>query len=187
MEQPSIVLGTTGDVGPSSMQQQREQQHAFERPKANAKPVAGPLPPIRARGGEDITDGDKKSRANHDYELDSIDKVKSAPSAGSGASGNEADDEESGKAIAGKVVDFELTPAGGHNKAKIKKKKKKKKKMGEEKFKKWGKKQKAEKKKYDKKHKESMKKKKEEGKKKKKKWGQEVHGQKKKGKFKKKK
>jgi len=67
------------------------------------------------------------------------------------------------KTIAGKIVDFELIPAGGHNKAKIKKKRGRKKFESEKKFKKWGKKEKSEKKAMEKDHKESAKNKKEEG------------------------
>lgn len=76
---------------------------------------------------------------------------------------NEKDPNGYDKAIAGKVVDFELTPAGGHNKGKFMKKKKKKKKEESEGFKKWAKKKKEEKKAHEKEHKESMKKKMEEG------------------------
>lgn len=162
LEQPSVILGTTNtDNAPQSTVSNQNQLASQKKPNDSSnvntnKPVAGPLPPLAAGKGEDITDGDKKSRNNHDYELrelNSIDKVMSA---------NDANDD--GKpAITGKVVDFELTPAGGHNKAKLKKKKKKKKKKEEEMFKKWGKKKKSEKKAHEKKHKESMKKKKEEG------------------------
>ena len=147
----------------------------------------GPLPPLagsekRQSGtNEDITDGDKRSRDGHDFELNA-DQTLSAQD-------GRQPDEALEKSIAGKVVDFELLPAGGHNKAKIKKKKKKKaaEKKSEKAFKKWNKKKHMEKKAMEKKEKEHMKKKKEQGKKNKKKWGHEEHGQKKKGKFKKKK
>lgn len=161
LEQPSVILGTTNteSVPSTTSNSNNQQQSSQNRPNDSStnvvKPVAGPLPPIAGGKGEDVTDGDKKSRKDHDYEMkdmNSIDKVMSAN-----------DDGEDKPAITGKVVDFELTPAGGHNKAKIKKKKKKKKKKEEEMFKKWGKKKKFEKNAHEKKHKESMKKKKEEG------------------------
>lgn len=184
--EPSLILGSTsGSAGsidsqlkqaadsllhsqkPSASldeQQQQQPQNVKHQHRTNSV-LAGPLPPIAGGGkqrDDDITDGDKKSRNTHDYEANdlngennSLNKVTSSvqPSV-------TFDD----KAITGKVVDFELTPAGGHNKAKIKKKKKKKKMMEEKEFKKWGKKKKSEKKAHDKKMKESMKKKKEEGK-----------------------
>lgn len=164
---------------------------------------SGPLPPIGAT--EDITDGDKKSRGSHDYdmneltnqqaaadrqkEMDQLSQVLSVEPDASSKFKYQDEGNADGKQITGKVVDFELTPAGGHNKAKIKKKKKMKKKKegGEEAFKKWDKKKKMEKKAMEKKEKHHLKKKKEEGKKAKKKWGLQEQGQKKKGKFKKKK
>jgi len=160
----------------------------------------GPLPPIN-KDHEDITDGDKRSRGSHDYNMQelkgsssgqgderrALSDILAAPNDGK-KEPDDLNDDENSKRIAGKVVDFELTPAGGHIKEKVKKKKKMKKEMEKaEAFKKWGKKQKAEKKMMEKKEKEHMKKKKEEGKKKKKKWGVDVHGLKKKGNFKKKK
>lgn len=182
-EEPSLILGSTsGSVGSidsqlkqaadsllhsqkpsSSLVEQQQSQNVKHQHRTNSVP-AGPLPPIAGSGkqrDDDITDGDKKSRNTHDYEASDLngennrlDKVSSSIQPVT------FDD----KAITGKVVDFELTPAGGHNKAKIKKKKKKKKMMEEKEFKKWGKKKKSEKKAHDKKMKESMKKKKEEGK-----------------------
>lgn len=157
---------------------------------------SGPLPPL-SKQTEDITDGDRKSRGNHDFDVNELgtggesDKgalsgvllaTRQPPNEEDGSSTSPTD-----KTITGKVVDFELESAGGHNKAKIKKKMKKKKKAGEEMFKKWNKKKKMEKKAMEKKEKKHMKKKKEEGKKDKKKWGLQEHGQKKKGNFKKKK
>ena len=162
---------------------------------------SGPLPPLE-KHTEDITDGDRRSRGNHDFDLNEL----TTPTAATSGLNSQADNPlgevllgtaprqpelssvMEDKTITGKVVDFELQPAGGHNKAKIKKKKKKKMKKGEEKmFKKWDKKKKMEKKAMEKEEKKHMKKKKEEGKKGKKKWGVEEHGQKKKGNFKKKK
>lgn len=149
-----------------------------EDQSARTRMPSGPLPPLGGGGGkrgDDITDGDKKSRNSHDYDIHELnlnesDKEKDALSHILAArphqttADQQQPEDNDDKAIAGKVVDFELTPAGGHNKAKIKKKKKKKKeKNGEESFKKWGKKKKAEKKAMEKKEKEHMKKKKEEG------------------------
>lgn len=167
----SVLHSQKPPVSPSGEQQQ--QQTSKHQHRANSV-LAGPLPPIAGSGNsgayikeklsanDDITDGDKKSRGSHDYNVDDLNgenndlsKITSAQPA--------FDDRPDDKAITGKVVDFELTPAGGHNKAKIKRKKKKKKKKEEEEFKKWNKKKKSEKKAHDKKMKESMKKKKEEG------------------------
>lgn len=147
-------------------------QTTNEKPaEQSSNQMPGPLPPVViSRGHDDVTDGDKRSRGSHDYDMRDISSAPKSPlsQALSPSSSDIAKDvasdapEDEGKPIAGKVVDFELTPAGGHNKAKIKKKKKKKKE--ESMHKKWAKKKKSEKKAMEKKHKEHMKKKKEEGK-----------------------
>ncbi|CAA3006443.1 Hypothetical predicted protein [Olea europaea subsp. europaea] len=196
--EPSVILGSSS----GQHQELREQDKTSDqprRPEASRLP-SGPLPPLGGKPGEDITDGDQKSRGNHDYDLNELGsrdrehekEVLSEVILGTRKPPENDPDNSAlsdGKTITGAVVDFELQPAGGHNKAKIKKKKKKKKmeKKSEEAFKKWGKKKKMEKKAMEKAEKKHMKKKKEEGKKKKKKWGMEEHGQKKKGNFKKKK
>jgi hypothetical protein len=198
------AFGSTQFGGGLTSGANEQQQQQLPKQAAGSEGMSrlpsGPLPPL-SKHSEDITDGDRKSRGNHDFELNELtnaadghDKMalnevmlgtRRPPDEtinGAGDALAAAD-----KTITGKVVDFELQPAGGHNKAKIKKKKKKKKKKEEEMFKKWGKKKKMEKKAMEKEEKKHMKKKKEEGKKGKKKWGHEEHGQKKKGNFKKKK
>lgn len=145
-ELSSIVLGKTeGDAAPQSnniLSQADSILASDDRPSQRSRQVSpnrqmpSPLPPL----------GSSTDKAD-----DSLQEVISAPV--------DAQDE---RAITGRVVDFELTPAGGHNKAKVKKKKKKKKE--EKHFKQWDKKKKSEKKMEEKKHKEGMKKKKEEGK-----------------------
>ena len=189
-----------------SLQANQQQSHSADvESSANQERSAnqrsrlpsGPLKPIGKQQDEDVTDGDKRSRATHDFDIHELNPASEVPDERRELSHILAapllpdldGGDDDGKRIAGKVVDFELTPAGGHNKAKIKKKKKKKK-LHEEKaeaFKKWNKKHRHEKKAMEKKEREHMKKKKEEGKKKKKKWGMHVQGLKKKGNFKKKK
>lgn len=208
-EDANVILGTTNEQAlqnhnpdPSSLisiepqdEQQRVSNVRRNKPPATSNPNRmpnGPLPPLsKASAKDDITDGDQQSRASHDFELGDLSSSKESLSgviaAPRESEGSGMEREELGKRIAGKVVDFELQPAGGHNKAKIKKKKKKHKMEHEEAFKKWDKKKKGEKKAMEEVEKKHMKKKKEEGKKKKKKWGLDVHGQKKKGSFKKKK
>lgn len=99
--------------------------------------------------------------------LPPLDSSSSSSSKGSSRSSmsNSREPDEDSRTISGRVVDFELIPAGGHNKATVKKKKKKKKmeEKEEKQFKKWDKKKKAEKEMGEMKHKEGMKKKKEEG------------------------
>lgn len=184
-EQPSIVLGSTsGSIGSidsqlkqaadSVLQPQKNSENqasARQQQRTNSVP-AGPLPPLagsneattgKGRRPDDITDGDKNSRNSHDYDINELNGEKNALGHLLSTQAPSLQDDSDDKAITGKVVDFELTPAGGHNKAKIKKKKKKKKKKEEEEFKKWGKKKKSMKKKSEMKKKEEMKKKKEEG------------------------
>lgn len=161
--QPSVILDSTGDNSPPVLQNQLNQNkdsHVDDEKLHESAPstqMRGPLPPIVAqKSSDDVFDGDGRSRGSHDYDLAN---TNSSPNP---EPSNTESLEAGGKPIAGKVVDFELTPAGGHNKAKIKKKKKKKKE--ESMHKKWAKKKKSEKKALEKKHKEGMKKKKEEGK-----------------------
>lgn len=165
-QQNQVIFGSTDgitgslDSQMSNVHQQMSPQH--QRDSSMMK-MPGPLPPLSR---EDITDGDKSSRNNHDYDINELNlnerqaekNVLNHVLSASPKGGQEALED---KTIAGKVVDFELTPAGGHNKAKIKKKKKKMAKQSM--FKKWGHKKESEKKLHEKKHKESMKKKKEEG------------------------
>lgn len=163
LPQNNLLLASTSETVSPTSQNQLDQDKKFtytddrrQDPVVSSQ-MRGPLPPIVAqKGPEDVTDGDKKSRANHDYDLSNM----NAPLKLDLTELN-SHELDASKPIAGKVVDFELTPAGGHNKAKIKKKKKKKKE--ESMHKKWAKKKKSEKKAMEKKHKESMKKKKEEG------------------------
>lgn len=208
---PSITLGSLGSLGDGPIrnggidsdnalrdnpQQQMSGKNEFPAQSSpyrhtNQQPRPSLPSPVAGTGNQrtnndDITDGDGRSRPDHDFEQNHNSETEHRVDFGEvmpvGEDGNNRD-----KAITGRVVDFELTPAGGHNKAKIKKKKKKKVEGMEAYKKKWGKKKSEEKKAMEKKEKHSMKKKKEEGKKGKKKWGVEEHGQKKKGKFKKKK
>lgn len=139
--EPSVILGTSPPgQSAESLANSLTTEDQTRRYRPNTMP--GPLPPMASSS----VDSSSSSRATNPSDSQS-----------NRPAGYD-------KAIAGKVVDFELIPAGGHNKAKIKKKKKKKKKEEAEMYKKWGKKKKEEKKAMEKKHKESMKKKKEEGK-----------------------
>lgn len=181
-EEPNLILGSTSGAGsvdsqlkqaadsvlhsqkplvPSSSEQQQQQEVTKNQHRTNSVPV-GPLPPIPGSGGSSNQDKQREdgSHDNVANELNGQDNYLSKIASAQPAFDDRPDD----KAITGKVVDFELTPAGGHNKAKIKKKKKKKKEKEEEDFKKWNKKKESEKKAHEKKLKESMKKKKEKGK-----------------------
>ncbi|KAG9510420.1 Contactin-associated protein-like 5, partial [Fragariocoptes setiger] len=138
----------------------------------------------------DITDGDGKSRATHDFEdyNDLIQYKQLAPEPQHQQSKTAAAAKAAASAAAlnnhdqVKLVDYELAAAGGHHKAKIKKKNKM-----EKMHKTWERGKEQEMKHHELKHAEGEKKKKAEEKKAKKKWGVEKHGQKKKGEFKKKK
>lgn len=193
-QQPSIILGSTNDGQVASSLDNRlasAEQHLNtpeliidqHQPATNQRPLPsgsssnnlqmpGPLPPISSNHNnkqDDITDGDKNSRHNHDYDINELNRQAEKDALGRMLKTQPSlSPSDNDKTIAGKVVDFELVPAGGHNKAKIKKKKKKKvmkkkEKKEEEMFKKWGKKKKSEKKAMENEEKKHMKKKKEEG------------------------
>lgn len=166
IEHPSVILDSTSGFPNARQNVPQSPSASPQNGDKLARTPTGPLPPLTV---EDVTDGDQKSRGSHDYEMNDLrnhgndNPAKGAINEVMSVKSSDLKDDE--KTIAGKVVDFELTPAGGHNKAKIKKKMKKKAKKNMEKsFMQWGKKKKAEKKAMDMEEKKGMKKKKEEGK-----------------------